>query len=310
MELLLVDKCEYEKIIKQEKYVYNAAWFHEINRTKVDQLYYLLFKSKKYKFFGIAGIKDGIMKFPYSAPFSIIEKRNEDVLLEDIDDALQMLDEFGRQHSVQSIRFRLPPAFYDENYINKFQNCLLRNGYEIETWDLNYQYIIRDLSYLDSKIKRNAKKNLHTAEAYDYKLVHCENEEQKREAYHIISENRQSKGYPLRMTWEQVEATIQYMIHDFFILYWNDKAVAAAVIFRVTNEVYQVIYWGDRPGYSEYRPMNYLSYHLYEYYCKKGIQVLDIGPSTEEGIPNYGLCSFKESIGCDVSSKLTLVRKL
>ena len=33
------------------------------------------------------------------------------------------------------------------------------------------------------------------------------------------------------------------------------------------------------------------------------VVILDIGPSTENGIPNYGLCEFKESIGCSVTMK-------
>lgn len=309
MEIFELDAQEYKKLTGQSKYIYNAAWFHKINCDKVDKLYYLLFKAKKNKFSAIAGVKDNIMKFPYSAPFSILEKENQNISIEDIDAALYLLQDFAEKHDIVSIQFRLPPSFYDENYINKFQNCLMRNGYAIETWDLNYQYNIHDVTYLNTKLKRNAKKNLHTAETYNYQLLHCENIEQKKEAYEIIAANRKSKGYPLRMTWEQVYTTIQYIEHDFFLLQLNEKAVASAVIFKVTDEVYQVIYWGDLTDFSEYRPMNYLSYHLYEYYCNRNVRMLDIGPSTEDGIPNYGLCSFKEGIGCDVSSKLTFHKK-
>lgn len=67
-----------------------------------------------------------------------------------------------------------------------------------------------------------------------------------------------------------------------------------------------MIYWGDIDGYSEERPMNLLAENVYEFYQQKGIHVLDIGPSTENGVPNYGLCDFKESIGCQCSSKYTL----
>ena len=65
-----------------------------------------------------------------------------------------------------------------------------------------------------------------------------------------------------------------------------------------------MIYWGDIDGYSEERPMNLLAENVYEFYQQKGIQVLDIGPSTENGVPNYGLCDFKESIGVSVLIKV------
>ena len=49
--------------------------------------------------------------------------------------------------------------------------------------------------------------------------------------------------------------------------------------------------------------MNYLAFSLFSYYFDKGLRILDIGPSTENGTPNYGLCEFKENIGCSVTLK-------
>lgn len=106
------------------------------------------------------------------------------------------------------------------------------------------------------------------------------------------------------MSWEQVQETIQITEHDIFLLNKKGKDVAAAIVFCVDKDVYQVIYWGDIDGYSEERPMNLLAENVYEFYQQKGIQVLDIGPSTENGVPNYGLCDFKESIGVSVLIKV------
>lgn len=310
MELYAVGREEYDKIVQKSKYSYNETWFHELNKEKVDELHYLLFKSKKYKFAIIAGVSNGVMKFPYSAPFSLFEKLNPDISIEDMEQALDLLENFCLDRNIHKIFFRLPPTFYDETYICKFQNCFLRRDYEIFSWDLNYQYFIKDMDFLNSMLKRNGKKNLRIAEEQNYSLLYCETEEQKHQAYDIIAVNRKNKGYPLRMSWEEVKATIIKMQHDFFLLVLGSQAVAAAIIFRVTDEIFQVIYWGDIDGYSDKKPMNYLSYHLYEYYCRKGIKVLDIGPSTEDGIPNYGLCRFKESIGCEVGSKVTYVKEI
>ena len=35
-----------------------------------------------------------------------------------------------------------------------------------------------------------------------------------------------------------------------------------------------------------------------------------IGPSTESSIPNYGLCEFKESIGCEINQKFTFSKEI
>ena len=62
--------------------------------------------------------------------------------------------------------------------------------------------------------------------------------------------------------------------------------------------------------FSEFKTMNFLSYEVFKYYKENGIKVVDIGPSTEDSIPNHGLCEFKESIGCDLSPKYSFYKKI
>jgi len=77
------------------------------------------------------------------------------------------------------------------------------------------------------------------------------------------------------------------------------------MVFHVSSVVVQVVYWGDLPEYAHLKTMNFLSYKLFEYYTGTNIHVIDIGPSTENSIPNFGLCEFKESVGCEITNKLT-----
>ncbi len=309
MELICVDCEKYDEIVKHTTCVYNASWFHEINRHKVDEIKYMLFKTTKYKLSLITGIQDKVMKIPYSAPFSMFETIG-DVQIEEIEEAVDLLEQWCLDEGVEEILFRIPPPFYDVTFIGKLHNVLQRKKFDIEYSDLNYQFYIADeRQYMDS-LKRNARKNLNTALKCAYELIHCEAMDEKKLAYDIIKENREAKGYPLRMTWEEVSTTSHQLWHDFFLLQLDGEYVASAVVFGVTQEVYQVIYWGDKPGYEKSRPMNYLAFRLYQYYLQKGVNVLDIGPSTEEGVPNYGLCSFKESIGCAVSIKNTYRKEL
>jgi hypothetical protein len=256
------------------------------------------------------GINQKEIKVPYSAPFGIFEKLQKHVKIEEIEESLRLLEQYAKDKGVHSIMFRLPPSFYDESFISKVQNCLLRQDYAMDFCDLNYQFFIDNPENYEQTLLRNAKKNLRKAEKENFDFVHCDTTEEKKEAYAVIQNNRQRKGYPLRMTYEQVADTIQITEHDFFLLKTESVSVAAAIIFKVNSQCYQVIYWGDIAGYEEKRPMNLLAYKLYEYYYQKGIQVLDIGPSTENGIPNYGLCDYKESIGCRISTKYTYRKEL
>jgi lipid II:glycine glycyltransferase (peptidoglycan interpeptide bridge formation enzyme) len=89
----------------------------------------------------------------------------------------------------------------------------------------------------------------------------------------------------------------------------DSEPVAAAVVFYVAHQIAQVIYWGDLPKFSEHKTMNFLSYSLFKYYSENGIAMIDIGSSTEDSVPNYGLCEFKESIGCDLNIKTEYFKK-
>lgn len=308
--LELVTARKYQETIKHYKYFYNSMEFHELNRGKVQEVVYMLFKGKKYKMGIAGGISGDTLKFPYSAPFAMFEFLNADVKLGDIYEAVEQLNEFAKKRHLKSVMFRMPPSFYDDTHISQVQNALLGHGYQIETCDLNYQYILQKTSLFEQHLRRNARKNLAVAYRKNYHFIHCETEQQRKRAYEVIAENRKRKGYPLRMTYEQVASTVQYTSADFFIAQLEAVDVAAAVVFQVDEQIYQVIYWGDIAGYSEYKPMNYISAKVYEYYAERNIKFLDIGPSTEDGVPNFGLCDFKQSIGCESSTKLTLIKSI
>lgn len=290
------------------QYFYNSSAFHDINKQKVDKVFTFAFGDNKIRAFFTAGKKENRLIAPYSSPFSMIEFKKS-CTIEDIDNYVKELDLYMLQNELDEIEVTLPPMFYDETNITKVLSAFLRDGYSIVENQINYQIFINsEEEYLNS-LQRNAKKNLNHALTVNYVLSHCESNEEKELAYEIIKKNRESKGYRLSMSLQQVMDTIRHVEHDFFVLYKDEIPVASAIIFRVTEDVYQVVYWGDIPGYSEDRPINFLAYKLFQYYLSKNIRVLDIGPSMLDGEPNYGLCDFKESIGCDASSKFIVSKK-
>lgn len=308
MELLEITAEEYGKFCREYQYFYNSKEFHELNKGKVEKVVYFLFKEKRNKLLLAAGIINGVMKVPYSAPFAVFETVQDYIKIEEIDRALNLLDQYASVHNVNKIFFRCPPTFYDVSFLSKLHNCMLRNGYYVIMCDLNYQFRLKkSAKYLDS-LHRNAKKNLKQAIKEDFVLLHCKTKHEKEEAYQIIAANRSSKGYPLHMTYTQIMDTVLFTNHDFFILKFEDIGIASAIVFQVTRNCYQVIYWGNLKGTEQVRPMNYLAYMLYHYYLERGIKFLDIGPSTKDGLPNYGLCDFKESIGCEVDTKYTYLK--
>lgn len=108
----------------------------------------------------------------------------------------------------------------------------------------------------------------------------------------------------MRMTLEQVWQTVSTVVEaDIFVLSHEENDVAAALVYHVADGIAQVIYWGDIREYSVLRPMNMLTYRVFKHYYDEGLRILDIGISTEDGVPNFGLCDFKQGIGCTTSLK-------
>ncbi len=311
MEVFETGSEEYQKSIKANL-IFDSVGFNELNSDKVENVRYFLFRDTKNRFGLCVGGKRNSYRAPFSAPFAMIEPVRENWSIEQLEQAVDCMLNLAQKEQWNEISLTLPPNFYAPNLVSATQNIFLRKGFSLKHIDLNYAF---DLSkvYADDyreKLPRNGRKNLNIALKSDLYFSCCDSEEQIRMAYEVIKINRESKGYPLRMSFEQVLNTIKIVPHDFFLVSFGGKNIAAAQVFYVTEEIVQVIYWGDVPGFSEQKSINYLAYKLIQHYGEKGLKFLDIGPSTENGIPNYGLCDFKKSIGCEISTKMQFVKSI
>ena len=306
---MIVEEVTYEDYCAKvsAKIFFNRPEFNSLNANKVDRVYYLLFKDKKYRFALCVGRKDNSLCAPFSAPFATFVNLRDDWSILQLEDAVRTFDKFVEESGLEHVKFTLPPSFYGEDLISAAQNIFLRLGYSVSYQDLNFSAKL-EKNFLDNYVSRlpsNGRKNLNNSLKNRLSLRKCETLEEKKIAYEIIKANRAAKGYPLRMTWEQVSTTISLVDHDFFVVTHGEENIAAAIIFHVTKKIVQVIYWGDIPKFSALRPVNYLAYELINFYAVAEKDYFDVGVSTEQGLPNYGLCDFKQSVGLNVNAKFT-----
>lgn len=312
---MIAESITYEDYLKKtgHTFAFCRAEFMKLNQSKVDSVEYLLFKKEGSERFAVCfGMLDGHACCPFSAPFGCPISLKKDLGMAAYDEMLGELERYAVTNGWNSIRWILPPAFYHEDEVTGWVNALYRRDYKFANIDINYAFDLREVncSSYEKLIHHNARKNLRIALNSDLKLCICETDSDREAAYQIIAENRADKGYPLRMTYQQVCDTVQIIPHEFFLVEKEHEKVAAALVYRINEDIAQVIYWGDRLQYREYKTINFLSYQLIHYYGERGLKYLDIGPSTENSIPNYGLCDFKESIGCKRSLKYTMVKEL
>lgn len=306
----IVSQNEYERSLSDPIFVYNTSKFCELNKHKVNILNYLIIsKGNSPRFALYLGINDDkIAKCPFSAPFGMLTEIKGNADLNNYDEAIEAIDNYATDNGIKGLFFTLPPFFYSEHEITALLNVFYRNNYILTNVDINYSFDLSTVYSPDYEVflHRNAKKNLRIALSSSLLLKRCETLEEINTAYNIIAQNRKSKGYPLRMSYKQVLDTIAIVENDVFLVQQNNSDIAAALVYRVNDKIAQVIYWGDNQSFKEFKPINYLAYKLIQYYGEQQFEYLDIGPSTEDSIPNYGLCDFKESIACKRSLKISV----
>lgn len=295
MEVREVTAREYGAYFTGRPHIYNSTAFATLNEHKVEAVRYLLLCDSKVRF----GIIIGDGRSPFSAPFGGLDY-NRGQGFEQVDEAIVALKEYLGS----PIRITLPPPCYGGTMVTMMVSSLLRYGRLVHA-DVNYHFVTDDITTYEEALDSNGKNKLRQS------IEHFGNDEdaflvaEAARAYEVIRRNREEHHYPLRMTLEEVVKTTAIIPADFFVLTHGGQDVAAAQVFHVAEGIAQVIYWGDVHAYSHLRPMNYLAYRLFQYYHECGIGIVDVGPATEGGTPNYGLCAFKQSIGCRASLKYT-----
>ena len=303
MDILDVSKEDYAACVPNPFSKFETAEFIELNKHKADYVKYFLFDNGKKRFGFVCGIKDGVLKAPFSASYGIFSEITENSRIEYFHEAVKALIEWCASAGLKQICAGAPALSYNPSLITKFQNALISNGFQIESYDVNFEFYTKnfDENYL-SCIQRNARKNYNTAARNGLMF---EKTDDAASVYEIIKINREFRGFPLRMSLEEIVNTSKIIPSDYFIVYdaAGNKA-ASALIHHLKESLARVVYWGNTPESEEVRPVNFLSYNIFKYYKEKGISLIDIGTSTVSGVPNYGLCDFKDSIGCSCSPKI------
>ena len=311
MEIQDISAEEYAKVVTQPFSKFDTAEFVELNKRKVDAVKYLLFRNNKVRFGLVAGIKEQVFLAPFSSTFAIFSEVARDNPIEYYSDAVEQLCLYAGKSGIRAIQFGLPALAYDTIHTTKFLNALVNHGFKPDICDINYEYKLGRFNegYINT-IRKNAKGKLQNSLTYGLSF---EKTEDVPLAYEIIKHNRESRGYPLRMTLEEVLQTMHVIPTDFFLVKSSaGVAVAAAMVHHLTAQVLRLVYWGNEPSAKGLNSINFLSFKLFEYYKDKSPQtrLIDIGTASVDGVPNYGLCTFKDSIGCSCSPKWTLNKEI
>lgn len=311
LKIIKTDNAEIDFNIKDyyKPTFYDTEEFHSYHKKFVDKVYRIVFeKEKKHLGYCYIGLNKNTAKAPYSAPFAMIyvskKYRIFDVceLIKALIICISLLD-------CNRIEFTLPPEIYAQELLNTEFAAFFSNGFKVKEIGINNYVSLEKFKNRDDYLnnlgkmairnnKRALKNNLKFAEItlQDF-----------RDAYDIIKINHEALGYPVRISEMQMEDLINMNVLTCrcFGIKKEDIFMAAAIIFDITDEISQVIYWGDCPEYREMKPMTLLAIEIIDYYKNLGKKYLDFGPSSVAGIITSGLADFKKNVGCDNNIKIS-----
>lgn len=289
--LVSVTPDEYARLFPTPSTVFGSAAFNMLNSHKAERVEFLagLDAAGSAEMGMVAGLRDGIWRAPFSAPMSALSWRR-DLRLATVADFMTRVKE---KLCDAPLRLTLPPEFIAPEMLSKIAGTAINMASKVIV-EYNYHYNLSRMSDFEGHLHRNARKNYHRALKEDFIFEKTDTSR----AYTVIAANRCSKGYNLAMSLTDVEATATVIDIDAFILRHGDTDVAAAIVYTIAPGIAHVVYWGDAPGFEQMRPMNLLPYHVFSHYHDLGYSIVNIGTSSTDGVPNHGLCDFKESIGC------------
>jgi hypothetical protein len=277
--------------------VFNKREFIELNRHKCSELHYLDFNGVSIVF----GEKSGELYSPFSAPFGGFSSLQKKPSLEMMENACEKLYEWLREKN-KKCHITLAPSLYNENLVSLSFYALQNRGFSIEYTDLNYSLNLSK----PLQPKPNFCRNLKTALKESLTFKKCENDAERKIAYEIICESRRERGYPPHLPFEELQKTGEIFEIDCFLLCLNETAIAGAFIYQTAPQIAQLILWGDKREHSKTRPMNLFAMRIAEHYKNLDFSYFDLGPTSKNGISNYGLSRFKTEMGCDVLLKHTM----
>ncbi len=292
--LIEVDSKTYGRYFPTNPHPFISEPFIELNKGKTQKIVRLVENGDRPELGLIAGLNNGTLQSPFSAPFGGFHFRKEIVYISEVDNYIASLKEYIISQGIQGIEITLPPDIYHATFNAKTVNSLIRNGFqqalpEITNWVNLHQFH-------GKFTQRNSREYYRQAIRNELSFSLASDQADKKEIYDLIYQNRAKFGRPIFMTLKDILDTGNLWPADFFKVTGDDGTIlASAIFYRSHPDIVHAVFWGDNEIGRPLRAMDYLVFNLWSYYKELGFKHIDLGISTEDGIPNEGLLRFKES---------------
>ena len=291
--------------------IFNTRQFFELHRS-TKSFYFQLISGDPAQVLGVAHFSEvapGHYRSPRRGTFGGFEFR-EKLRMEVVEGVVAQVEQQLIDAGAEAIEILHPPASFNPPAAAVLYNILARRGYCIQPPELDYTLAINNEDFLE-RVEYNLQKRIKKCQRENIRGVEVE-PLQHRRVYDVISANRAARGFSVSMTYDGIEQMVTTFPDRlvFFGVFAGSDMIASSICIRLSPTLLYVFYWGDLPGWQEYSPVSLLAMTIYDYACRNGCLQLDLGTSTIDGVPNYGLINFKRGMGCQESLKLTFIKRL
>jgi hypothetical protein len=292
--LIEVSSKIYSSYFPENPHPFISEQFIEINREKAEKVIRLVNNNQKAVIGVIAGIKSGVLHSPFSAPFGGFHFRHEIIYISEVDSFITSIKEYIVSQRLSGIEITLPPDIYNRTFNAKIVNSLIRSGFQSKLPEITNWVDLK--KFHETFAQRNSREYYRQAVRNGLSFDLTFDEDKKIEIFELIRKNRVKFGRPIFMTLNDILKTGNIWPVDFFrVTTQNGTLVASAIFYRFRKDICYAVFWGDNEEGRPLRAMDFLTFNLWTYYKELGYQYIDLGISTELGIPNEGLLRFKES---------------
>ena len=216
-------------------------------------------------------------------------------------------DELGHR-GIRTARVRTKPASWSPAE-PVLQQALLTAGFAVEQAELNFHIPVAP--WYAASLKKEARKALHQAQGLGLDFALLPDRDGWDEAFAVLRANREAKGRPMNLELPYLRRAAETFGTRIRMATLTDAGtvVAAALLYRADHGREVVVRWGDHGHALPHSPMYLLAERLVDLVGREGATRLDLGISTEGGVPNHGLVQFKRAVGADAELRLDLVHR-
>lgn len=231
----------------------------------------------------------------------------EEATNNDLTQLIETITSWSVSHEVSNLIIRSYPEAYQQHQNALIKKALLAANFSVKYDDVTQVISTEDGMNLDTHKRRRLRKS--EASEFDFRLLPSSYLE---ESYDLIVESRENKSYPITMSLKDLDETFQLFPEEYLLfgVFDKNKMIATSVSIKVNAEIFYCFYIGDDLTYRAYSPVTTLIKGIYHYCQTHNFKLLDLGLSTDKGVLNQGLYTFKKSFGTFDSHKLTYLKQL